>query len=38
MPPQLDMLLKWFNKFPSNNNIIELASQLQAAGTTAGRK
>jgi len=28
---QLDMLLKWLKKFPSNQQIIELAAQLQKA-------
>lgn len=27
---QLDMLLKWFKRFPSNQQIIEVASQIQA--------
>lgn len=35
---QLDMLLKWLKKFPSNQQIIELAAQLQSSGATAGRK
>ena len=35
---QLDMLLKWLKKFSSNDQIIELASQLQTTAATAGRK
>lgn len=36
---QLDMLLKWLKKFPTNQQIIDLAAQLQSAGgTAAGRK
>lgn len=30
---QLDMLLKWFKRFPSNQQIIEVASQIQAQGS-----
>jgi transcription termination factor Rho len=37
---QLDMLLKWLRKFPNNQQIVELAAQLQGAGTAvaAGRR
>ncbi len=27
---QLDMILKWFKKFPTNQHIIELAAQLKS--------
>jgi hypothetical protein len=34
---QLDMLLEWLNKFPTNQQIVELASQLNAAAA-GGKK
>lgn len=35
---QLDMLLKWLKKFPTNQQIIDLAAQLQTAGAAAGAR
>jgi len=35
---QLDMLLKWLKKFPTNQQIIELASQLQAGAAVPARR
>jgi transcription termination factor Rho len=35
---QLDMLLKWLKKFPSNQQIIELASQLQDPAAAGSRR
>jgi transcription termination factor Rho len=35
---QLDMLLKWLKKFPTNQQIIELAAQLQPAAAAAAAR
>ncbi len=35
---QLDMFLKWMKKFPSNQQIIELAAQLQQTAAAGGAK
>jgi transcription termination factor Rho len=35
---QLDMILKWFKRFPTNSQIVEIASQLQTGnGSARGR-